>query len=160
MPQWYYGSPAGQTGPVGDDEIRALIASGAVAAETLVWRDGMQDWTPMRMVPELNGYPVNPYQAPYQMVPAYYPQPIPNSGLAIASMVCGIVGYCTCYFVIVLAIPAVICGHLALSQIKNSPTPLGGRGMAIAGLILGYLAILCTVGVLLSFGIAIATNPH
>jgi Domain of unknown function (DUF4190) len=41
-----------------------------------------------------------------------------------------------------LSIPAVICGHMALHQIKNSPRIVAGRGMALAGLICGYLALL------------------
>lgn len=159
MPQWYYGSSAGQTGPVEDHEIRALIAGGTVTPETLVWRDGMQDWTPLRAVPELGGQALGPYTPPYATVPGYYAPPVmPTNGLAIASMVCGIVGYCTCYFVGILGIPAVICGHLALTQIRNSPVPMGGRGMAIAGLILGYLGILITLGFATFLGIAIATG--
>ncbi len=161
MAQWYYGSSAGQSGPVEEHELRALIAAGSVASETLVWREGMKDWTPMSSVPELNVAPIQPYggTGTAYASPGYYVPPVaPNSGLAIASMVCGIVGYMTCYFVILLAIPAVICGHLALSQIRNSPVPMAGRGMAIAGLVLGYIAIGLTVAGLLFFVIAIATN--
>jgi hypothetical protein len=66
-------------------------------------------------------------------------------------MVCGIAGYLTCYFVGILGIPAVICGHMALNRINSSPVPVAGRGMAIAGLILGYLGILITVGTILFF---------
>jgi hypothetical protein len=36
---------------------------------------------------------------------------------------------------------AVIFGHIALSQIKRSMGALTGRGMAIAGLVLGYVGI-------------------
>ncbi|MDB4276817.1 DUF4190 domain-containing protein [bacterium] len=35
--------------------------------------------------------------------------------------------------------PAVICGHLAMKSFKNPQEPRGGKGMAIAGLICGYL---------------------
>jgi hypothetical protein len=48
--------------------------------------------------------------------------------------VLGIVG-----IVFVTAILAVIFGHVALSQIKRSFGAIAGRGMAIAGLVLGYL---------------------
>jgi hypothetical protein len=37
-------------------------------------------------------------------------------------------------------IPGIICGHLALSSIKQDPT-LKGRGIALAGLIVGYVYI-------------------
>lgn len=157
MSQWYYGSSAGQHGPVDENELRAMIASGGVGPQTLVWRDGMRDWVPLQTVPEFGmQQQVAPYHAPYGGPPGYYPgAPVPNSGLAIASMVCGIAGYLTCYFVGILGIPAVICGHMAISQINNSPLPVAGRGMAIAGLILGYLGILITLGAVLSFVFAI-----
>jgi hypothetical protein len=38
-------------------------------------------------------------------------------------------------------IPAIICGHMALGQIKRSAGALTGSGMAITGLVLGYLWI-------------------
>jgi general secretion pathway protein G len=38
-------------------------------------------------------------------------------------------------------LPAVICGHLSLSKIKKAPETLGGRGLAIAGLITGYIGL-------------------
>ena len=156
MAQWYYGSSAGQHGPVEENELRAMIASGGVGPQTLVWRDGMNDWVPLQSVAEFGGQSISPYPAPYPAPPAYYPQgQMVNSGLAIASMVCGIAGYLTCWFVGILGIPAVICGHMAINQINNSPVPVAGRGMAIAGLILGYLGILITLGAVLSFVFAI-----
>jgi Domain of unknown function (DUF4190) len=44
-------------------------------------------------------------------------------------------------FSIFAAIPGVICGHKALTRIKNSGGSLEGNGLAIAGLITGYLGI-------------------
>jgi len=35
---------------------------------------------------------------------------------------------------------AVITGHMAMKQIRNNPV-LGGRGMALTGLITGYIGI-------------------
>ena len=136
-----------------------MISAGSIGPETLVWRDGMKDWLPLSTVPELGGQMSGPYPHHEAPAPVYNGGPeAPSSGLAIASMVCGIVGYLTCYFVAILGIPAVICGHMALSQIKNSPVPMGGRGMAIAGLVLGYLGIAITLGLIIFFGIAIATG--
>lgn len=152
MAQWYYGSSAGQHGPVDENELRAMIASGGVGPQTLVWREGMSDWMPLQNVPDFGIQQPAPYLPSYGGPPGYYPgAPVPNSGLAIASMVCGIAGYLTCYFVGILGIPAVICGHMALNRINSSPVPVAGRGMAIAGLILGYLGILITVGTILFF---------
>ena len=76
--------------------------------------------------------PMMPYQGYYPQMP---PLP-PTNGLAIGAMICGIAEI----FTLGLAsIPAVILGHLARSQIKQ--TGERGDGMAIAGLVLGYLGI-------------------
>lgn len=90
----------------------------------------------------------NPYAAPLQPYtdPRYapiYPAPRPASGLAITSLVCGIVGvvFGTFLFWVVLpfiaSVVAIITGHVALRKTKEDPN-LGGRGMAFAGLIMGY----------------------
>ena len=65
--------------------------------------------------------------------------PPQNSGLAITSLVLGCLGFLTCGLT---AIPAVICGHIALSQIGKSAGRLTGGGLAIGGLVTGYLMVL------------------
>jgi hypothetical protein len=59
-----------------------------------------------------------------------------NNGFAIASMVLGLV-----WIWFLGSILAVIFGHIAVRQIRNSRGTERGRGMAIAGLILGYVGI-------------------
>ena len=53
---------------------------------------------------------------------------------------------------------AVITGHIALSQIKR--TGEKGRGLAIAGLVLGYLGILAGIIVAITFAVLVATHPE
>ena len=64
------------------------------------------------------------------------PSAAPTSGLAIASMVLGIV-----WVYWIGSILALIFGYVALSQMKKSSTPIRGRGMAIAGVVLGWVEI-------------------
>jgi hypothetical protein len=68
---------------------------------------------------------------------------VKTSALAIWSLVLGIVGLVLSIVCIgiVIAIPGVICGHMALSRIKNSSGLLTGNGLAIGGLVTGYLGI-------------------
>jgi competence protein ComGC len=78
------------------------------------------------------------------------PPPVPsvkNSGLAIWSLVLGILGLVSLLVCIgpLFAIPAVICGHVAHGRIKRSGGALAGDGMAIAGLIIGYISIALAV---------------
>ena len=62
-----------------------------------------------------------------------------TSGLAIWSLVLGILSLLC--FSILAGIPAVICGHTAVSRIKRSGGVLQGNGLAIGGLVTGYLSI-------------------
>jgi len=71
---------------------------------------------------------MNPYQAGHAPIV----QGQKTSGLAIASLVTSL----TC-----IAPAAIICGHIALSQIKASGGYLTGRGVALAGTILGYVSL-------------------
>lgn len=44
---WYYELGGERIGPVTDHEIAARLAEGVISPATLVWRDGMADWTPL-----------------------------------------------------------------------------------------------------------------
>ena len=77
-----------------------------------------------------------PAQQAYTGPPQQYAAPPRNNGLAITSMILGILWICW-----IGSILAVIFGHVALSQIKKSNGTQGGKGFAIAGLVLGYIAI-------------------
>jgi Na+/proline symporter len=57
--------------------------------------------------------------------------------LATASLICSLVGLLFCG---VPAILGIIFGAVALSQINSNPRP--GRGLAIAGLIVGVVAVI------------------
>jgi hypothetical protein len=62
--------------------------------------------------------------------------PAPTSTLSLTSLIMGIVGWI--FLPIVGAIIAVITGHMAKKEIRESTGLLGGDGMATAGLVLGY----------------------
>jgi Domain of unknown function (DUF4190) len=89
------------------------------------------------------GQPVFPGQIPNF-------QPAPNrggtSGLAIASLVLGLLWLCG-----LGSILAIILGFVALSSIKR--TGQSGKGMAIAGVVLGFVALAVTVVLLTSTAI-------
>jgi hypothetical protein len=99
---------------------------------------------PMQQNP--GGYPAyppaqQPYPSQYPQQPmAGYPPAYPaapmaapsTNGFAIASLVCSIIG---------ISLLGVIFGHVALSQINRSGGMSQGKGLAIAGLIIGYIGI-------------------
>lgn len=88
-------------------------------------------------------YPYPYYYAPYGYGYGAYSWPAPQtSGMAIASLVCSIVGLVAIGALggVVSAV-GVIFGHLALREIKNSNGWRGGRGLALSGTIIGYIGI-------------------
>ena len=73
------------------------------------------------------------------MTQAGWEQPPQSSNKAIASLVCGILFMCA-----PASIAAIILGHLALVDIKRTAGRMTGQGMAIAGLVMGYLGVALT----------------
>jgi peptidyl-prolyl cis-trans isomerase B (cyclophilin B) len=79
--------------------------------------------------------PPAPYPPPYGPAGGFhgYPQPRPTNGMAIASLVCAFL----------FAPLGIVFGHVSMSQIKR--TGEQGRGLAIAGLIIGYVLTIVTI---------------
>jgi uncharacterized membrane protein SpoIIM required for sporulation len=92
----------------------------------------------------------------------YPPNQIPqtrNSTMAIVSLISGIAGWSLLPFL--GSIVAIITGHIAQGEIKKSGGMITGKGMATAGLILGYLSValglcaLCLTIILPLFGLSL-----
>ena len=66
-----------------------------------------------------------------------------TSSLAVISLVFGILGWTLLPFLGSLV--AVVCGHMARSEIRQLQGALEGDGMAVGGLVLGYLVIALSV---------------
>lgn len=150
--EWYYSNSGIQSGPVSIEELRAKVASGEVLGADLVWRDGMPDWMPASAVPELAGVGIAARAvvagANGGLGAQTYPMAPQTPGLAIASLVCGLVGllgFFACWVPGLVGIGGIICGHMALKKIKGNETQYIGKGLAIGGLVTGYLATLCVV---------------
>lgn len=65
-----------------------------------------------------------------------------TDGQAIAALVLGIVGL----FCLIPAILAIVFGFLSKARIEQSNGQLTGRGMSIAGIVLGIVSIVIGVG--------------
>ncbi len=138
--EWYYSNSGVQSGPVSIEELRAKLASGEVSGADLVWRDGMTDWMPASVVAELasgvRSMPAVPGSATYPMAPE-------TPGMAVASLICGLVGlvgFFACWVPGLAGIGGIICGHKALRMMKGNEARYTGKGLAIGGLVTGYLA--------------------
>ena len=75
-----------------------------------------------------------------------------TSVAAIVSLIFGISGlFASWWFFAIPSIIAIITGHFARFNIKNSKTALNGDGLAIAGLVLGYMVMLFYIIIVLFF---------
>lgn len=94
----------------------------------------------------MTGYetpPIEPHA--YGAPGALGAQPL-KTGLAVTTLVLGIVGLAACPLT---GIVAVVLGIIALNKISKAPQVYGGKGMAIGGLTCGAVSM-CTVPLLLS----------
>lgn len=80
-------------------------------------------------------------------------EPTETSPLAIISLVFGILSWVA--LPVIGALIAIIAGHVARGQIREARGALLGDGLALAGLILGYLSlalVLLVLGLIVIFG--------
>lgn len=115
------------------------------------------------------GQPASPAYPGYTAQPyAYYPPSygppvgVPRtSGFAIASLICSIAGWFLVPFI--GGVLGVIFGHIARREIRHSQGWKSGDGLALAGLIIGYLhiaLIVLAVVILILVAIVFAANSY
>ena len=150
-----------QLGPFSVDEIKAQLSAGTLSLQDPAWWDGQTSWVSLGQSPLAASLTPGVPAVPIPITgisPIMPPSGETTSGLAIAALILSIAGLpfiLLCYLVSPLFfLPALICGHVALYQIKRTPN-LGGRGMAIASLVLGYLQLCIlplAIIILIAFG--------
>ena len=129
-----------QQGPVSEAELLSKIARGEVSAADLCWCAGWPQWRRVGEVFPSSVGAVPPLLPPEQQLrAAVAPVGKPTrSGLAVVSLICGICTILLFPLFFLFMIPAIVCGHVAQSRIKQAKGALAGGGMALAGLIMGY----------------------
>jgi len=132
------GADSKEYGPVNGEILRQWITEGRANAQTQVKPEGSAEWQALSSVPE--------FQAVFDVAPGT-PPPLrgtaaeaKTSGMAIASLVLGILGFCG-----ITALVGLILGIISLGRIKRSGGRLSGQGLAIAGI--------CVSGFMLLFSI-------
>ncbi|HWF79373.1 MAG TPA: DUF1707 and DUF4190 domain-containing protein [Streptosporangiaceae bacterium] len=78
-----------------------------------------------------------------------------TNGMAIAALICGV---CQIFFWFLTGIPAIVFGHLARRQIRQ--TGEAGDGMALTGMILGYVGVALSVLTVVIFVILAVAISH
>ncbi len=152
-PIWHYTINSDQEGPVPYSQLQYLASAGQLRSNDLIWTEGMAEWSEASTVPGLFSTSQSTHVNVETTTETTTESLFDSSGasktspMAVASLVLAIV------LPVIGSILAVVFGHVALNQIKQSQNTLGGRGMAIAGLILGYSVIIISVviGIVLFF---------
>jgi len=135
-----------QLGQFSEAEVRSGLFEGRYLNTDLGWTEGMAEWKPLGELFAVVPPSIPMRSAPMASTTTYSTSLSPaSSGLAIASMVLGILSLLTCGAMGVGALAAIICGHLAMGKIKASQGGVGGRGMALAGLVMGYLSLVLVI---------------
>jgi hypothetical protein len=143
---WFFSRGGTHEGPVTYEDLQRMAAQGEIGPDTLVWKSGMANWVPCRQISGFafsgQSIPSTP-PAPALHQPYYgsglppYSNVVPRtSGLAIASLVLGILYLCG-----IGSLLATIFGAVALGQISRSNGAVTGKGMAIAGFVLGIIGL-------------------
>jgi hypothetical protein len=158
------------TGPFSLEEINRQLAAGTLSLSDQAWYEGAAGWAPLSTVPGVSGSSTgsispSPVSATTPSAPvvvaspaggavtAVTGPPAPTESLAILSLVLsllGMFGFC-CTPIVLTGIAGVVCGHIALSRINARPE-LQGHGLAVAGLAIGYFAIVGWLLWVLLFG--------
>jgi hypothetical protein len=159
------GADQKEYGPVTEEQLRQWIAEGRANALTSA-KFGDGPWKPLSSFPEfaaaLGTLPPPPAAAPTSPPPLGAPtttplSPLPGSapqttsGMAVAGLICSILGLFCCGPI--FSTLGLVFSALGLSQINREPSKYSGKGAAIAGLVLalvGYVifAIMLSTGVL------------
>ncbi len=134
------GGDGQQYGPVSAEDLRRWIPENRVQAQTQAQLEGTTEWRTLAEIPEFAG-----------AFPALTPPPLPagapagqakTSGMAITSLVLGMLGILTCGITVLLSAPAgLILGIVALKKIGKSQGQLCGKGLALAGIITSGVTI-------------------
>jgi len=132
-----FGTDGKEYGPVNAEVLREWIATKRASASTSIQAEGSSDWKPLSSFPEfadalLGGPPPSPGPPSSG--------PVRTSRLAIAALVCGVLG-----FGCLPAVAGVVLGILALLKISQSRGQLRGRGLAIAGICLSAVMMIAIV---------------
>jgi hypothetical protein len=143
------------------EEINRQLAAGALRPTDLAWHEGAAGWAALSTLPGVSSAPVS--AAPSGALPPTMPvvaaspvavvPPRQSEQLAVLSLIFSILGLCgfCCGFFMTAAIAGIVCGHIALSRIKANPGR-EGHGLAMAGVIIGYIAVAGWLVWILLFG--------
>lgn len=166
--KWFYADQSDQQQEFQEDDFSYLVERGTIQKDTLVWNETMDDWKnasevkpelfeaapasvdtptiPPALTPTQEKRAISPVGTPYSQTAT--PQTDP---LAIVALVLGIMGF-LCFPL--LGLGGVICGHMAYNKASRSGAPSPNKGLALGGIITGYIGVLVMVLIIVFYGFA------
>jgi hypothetical protein len=135
-----------QLGPFPLEEINRQLAAGTLNLSDQAWYEGAAGWAALSTVPGVTAAaassashvpPAAVLVAPAALVPQRKTEQL--AVLSLIFSVLGLFGFC-CGLFLAGGVAGIVCGHIALSRIKANPE-LEGHGLALTGVIIGYLAV-------------------
>jgi hypothetical protein len=125
-----------QYGSVTEGQLRQWIADGRVNAQTQVQVEGAAGWKPLSEIPELAAALKS--ATPPPLPPSMSAAPAKTSGLAVTSLILGILGVFTCG---ITALFGLVLGIIAMVKVRNSGGKMRGGGIALAGTIVSGILL-------------------
>jgi hypothetical protein len=128
------------------EEINRQVAAGNLSLSDQAWYEGAAGWAALSTVPGVSA--TTPVSTPAISPAVLSGAPVTGvpqrktEQLAVLSLIfsiLGLFGFC-CGLFMAAGIAGIVCGHIALSRIKAKPD-LEGHGLALTGVIIGYLAV-------------------
>ncbi|HUE35901.1 MAG TPA: DUF4190 domain-containing protein [Candidatus Acidoferrum sp.] len=148
------GADGREYGPVSAADLRRWIAEGRVNAQSQLRVEGGTDWRPLGSFPELAATA----PAPFPIMAAGSGSSSRTNGMAIAGFVSSLLGLICCCFGPPFSIIGLVFSCVGLSQIKENPMQ-GGKGLAIAGIVLAILGLLLGASGTITWLANAARNP-
>jgi TM2 domain-containing membrane protein YozV len=93
---WYYEQNGNRIGPVDEATMRSLIADRTISIDTLVWTNGMANWTPLQQTQLAAGLPVPPPMpgnspaSSYHAAPTHHPDAKDRVAYVLLAVLLGI----------------------------------------------------------------------
>jgi hypothetical protein len=148
------GADQQEYGPVSAEQIRQWITEGRLSSQSLLQMEGETNFRPLTSFPEF----ASMVQAPAPIAPLAMPAQAPKTNtMALTAMIMGILSVVLvwCCYGIPFNLCALIFGIIGMVQIKNSPVPQKGKGMAIAGIVLAIVSFIMAA----AFVAFVVSNP-
>lgn len=147
------GGDGNEYGPISADGLRQWIREGRANVHSQVLPEGGTAWVALGQVAEFSAlFNVAPSPAVFTATPvSRQMNPLALTGF-ILSIVSITVGLCCCSG-LPFSISGIVCSAIGLVQIRAQPERYSGKGLAIAGIIVGAVSILLGVLLFILFGV-------